>query len=130
AVVPAGARATLAWRRTLESLETRGVRVIGYGPDLFPAFSCRSSGLRLDLRCDPPDEVARQLQAQAALGLRNGTLIANPIPAAHALPEAEIEAAIAGALADAARAGIAGKAVTPYLLARVTERTGGRSPAA
>jgi pseudouridine-5'-phosphate glycosidase len=67
------------------------------------------------------------LAAQAALGFPAGTVIANPIPEAHALPEAEIDAAIASALADADREGIAGKAVTPYLLARIVALTEGRS---
>jgi pseudouridine-5'-phosphate glycosidase len=130
AVVSAGAKAILDLPKTLEYLETRGVPVIGYGTDSFPAFYCRSSGLRLDLRCDTPEAVAALLQAQDALGLSAGTLIANPIPVAQALPEAEIEAAIDGALADAAREGVTGKAVTPYLLARIASLTGGRSLAA
>jgi pseudouridine-5'-phosphate glycosidase len=130
AVVSAGAKAILDLPKTLEYLETRGVPVIGYGTDWFPAFYCRSSGFRLELRCDTPDAVAALLRAQDALGLVAGTLIANPIPAAAALPAAEIEAAIAKAVAAAARDGVAGKALTPYLLARIAGFTDGRSLAA
>ncbi|MGK9167069.1 pseudouridine-5'-phosphate glycosidase [Inquilinus limosus] len=127
AVVCAGAKSILDLPKTLEYLETRGVPVIGYGTDTLPAFFCRSSGLPLALRRDTPEEVAAVLAAQAALGLPAGAVIANPIPEARALPEAEIDAAIAGALADAEREGIAGKAVTPYLLARIVALTEGRS---
>jgi pseudouridine-5'-phosphate glycosidase len=127
AVVCAGAKSILDLPKTLEYLETRGVPVIGYGTDTLPAFFCRSSGLALALRRDTPEEVAAALAAQAALGFPAGAVIANPIPEAHAMPEAEIEAVIARALADADREGIAGKAVTPHLLARIVALTEGRS---
>jgi len=127
AVVCAGAKSILDLPKTLEYLETRGVPVIGYGTDTLPAFFCRSSGLALALRRDTPEEVAAVLAAQAALDFPAGAVIANPIPEAHALPEAEINAVIAAALADADRDGIAGKAVTPYLLARIVALTDGRS---
>lgn len=127
AVVCAGAKSILDLPKTLEYLETRGVPVIGYGTDTLPAFFSRSSGLALALRRDTPEEVAAVLAAQAALGFPAGTVIANPIPEAHAMPEAEIDAVIASALADADREGIAGKAVTPYLLARIVALTEGRS---
>ncbi|MGO4128617.1 pseudouridine-5'-phosphate glycosidase [Inquilinus sp. YAF38] len=127
AVVCAGAKSILDLPKTLEYLETRGVPVIGYGTDTLPAFFSRSSGLTLALRRDTPDEVAALLAAQAALGFPAGAVIANPIPEAHAMPEAEIDAVIASALADTDREGIAGKAVTPYLLARIVALTKGRS---
>ena len=127
AVVCAGAKSILDLPKTLEYLETRGVPVIGYGTDTLPAFFTRSSGLALALRRDTPEEVAALLDAQAALGFPAGAVIANPIPEAHALPQAEIDAAIASALADAGREGVGGKGVTPYLLARIVALTGGRS---
>ena len=127
AVVCAGAKSILDLPKTLEYLETRGVPVIGYGTDTLPAFFSRSSGLALALRRDTPEEVAALLDAQAALGFPAGAVIANPIPEAHALPEAEIDAAITSALADAGREGVGGKDVTPYLLARIVALTGGRS---
>jgi pseudouridine-5'-phosphate glycosidase len=130
AVVSAGAKAILDLPKTLEYLETKGVPVVGYGTDLFPAFFSRSSGLALPLRCDTPQEVAAILLAQDRLGFGAATLIANPIPEAHALPEAEAEAAIGRALAEAASRGVAGKALTPFLLDALVRLTDGRSLAA
>lgn len=130
AVVSAGAKAILDLPKTLEYLETRGVPVLGYCTDTFPAFYARSSGLALQLRCDTPDEVAAVLLAQDRLGFGTGTLIANPIPEAHALPGDEIEAAIVRAVSEAETKGITGKEVTPYLLAALVKLTEGRSLAA
>jgi pseudouridylate synthase len=130
AVVSAGAKAILDLPKTLEYLETKGVPVIGYRTDSFAAFFSRSSGLPLQLRCDTPDEVALILRTQDRLGSGSGTLIANPIPEAHALPAEEIEAVITRALAAADREGITGKEVTPYLLAALVKLTEGRSLAA
>jgi pseudouridine-5'-phosphate glycosidase len=126
AVVSAGAKSILDLPRTLEALETLGVLVIGYGTDEFPAFYSRHSGLRLEHRCDSPDELARILAARWELG-QGGVLIANPIPEDDALPAAQTDTAIAAAVAAAARAGIGGKALTPYLLAELARATGGAS---
>jgi pseudouridine-5'-phosphate glycosidase len=130
AVVCAGAKAILDLPKTLEVLETKGVPVIGYGTDELPAFWSRSSGLKAPLRLDTPAEVARLILTQDALGLPAGVLVANPIPAEVEIPAAELAPAIEAACREAERAGIAGKAVTPYLLERVLALTGGRSLAA
>jgi len=130
AVVCAGAKSILDIPKTLEVLETQGVPVVGYGTDFFPAFYARESGERLEHRLDSPAELAALLAAHAALGVPGGILIGNPVPEADALPAAEIEAIIAQAVAEAAAKGIASKAVTPFLLARIVELTGGRSLAA
>jgi pseudouridine-5'-phosphate glycosidase len=127
AVVSAGAKAILDLPGTLEALETAGVPVIGFGTDMFPAFYSRESGLKAPIRLDTAEDVAAMLNAKWRLGLPGGALIANPIPAEHEIPAAEIGATIEGALADAARQGIAGKAVTPFLLGRIVEMTAGRS---
>jgi len=127
AVICAGAKSILDLPKTLEFLETSGVPVIGYGTDEFPAFYCRSSGLALPHRCDTPAEVASVLRTQQVLGYPGGTVIANPIPVPDALSIGEIDAAIARALGEAEAEGIQGKDVTPYLLARLVELTGGRS---
>jgi pseudouridine-5'-phosphate glycosidase len=126
AVVSAGAKAILDLPRTLEVLETLGVLVIGYRADEFPAFYTRRSGLRLEHRCDTPEEVARILAARWALG-QGGVLIANPIPEEAELPAETIEAAIDDALANAAREGVGGKALTPYLLSALARTTAGAS---
>ena len=126
AVVCAGAKAILDLPKTLEVLETRGVPVIGYGTGDFPAFWTRSSGLRADHRCDTPGEVAALLALQFGLGM-GGVLIGNPIPEADAMDADYIGAMIEQALADAAAAGISGKATTPFLLKRIFELTSGKS---
>jgi pseudouridine-5'-phosphate glycosidase len=130
AVISAGAKAILDLPKTLEYLETKGVPVVGYRTDTFPAFFSRSSGLSLELRCDTPDEVASILLMQDRLGFGTGTLIANPIPEEHALPEKDIEVALARALAEAKRKGVTGKEVTPHLLGALVELTDGLSLAA
>ncbi|HYD97737.1 MAG TPA: pseudouridine-5'-phosphate glycosidase [Alphaproteobacteria bacterium] len=127
AVVCAGAKAILDLPKTLEYLETRGVPVIGYGTDRLPAFYTRDSGLAVDQRADDPQTVARIMQMKWRLGLEGGLIVANPIPEADALDPAAIDGAIAQALAEAAERGIGGKAVTPFLLSRLGEITGGSS---
>jgi pseudouridine-5'-phosphate glycosidase len=127
AVVCAGAKALLDLPKTLEVLETRGVPVIAYGTDAFPAFWSRESGLAAPLRLDTPAEIAAMIRTQRALGYGGGTLIANPVPLADELTQSEIGAHIEQAVAEAAAAGIVGKAVTPYLLDRLFTLTGGRS---
>jgi pseudouridine-5'-phosphate glycosidase len=130
AVVCAGVKSILDIPLTLEYLETQGVPVVGYGTDQLPAFFARDSGFGVDARLDTPAQIARALQAQWAMGLRGGMVIANPVPEAHALPRERIDAAIDTALVDAAARGITGKAITPFLLERVNQLTGGDSLAA
>lgn len=126
-VVAAGAKAILDLPKTLEVLETQGVPVIAFGQDEFPAFWSRSSGLRAPLRMDDPAAIARAHRLRQALGLPGGQLVANPIPPEAEIPRDQILPVIETALADAARAGIAAKAVTPFLLQRIFELTQGRS---
>jgi pseudouridine-5'-phosphate glycosidase len=129
-VICAGAKAILDLPKTLEALETRGVPVIGYRSDAFPAFWSRDSGLAAPLRLDTPAEIARAHRLRQGLGLAGGQLVANPIPAEAEIPLGEIGRVIDAAVADAEADGVRGKAVTPYLLQRVMERTEGRSLAA
>ena len=127
AVVCAGAKAILDLRLTLEYLETHGVPVIGYRTDRLPAFWSRDSGLAVDVRADEPMEIARMMEAKWQLGLAGGLVIANPIPEAFELPRDEVERAIERASEEAAAQGVAGKALTPFLLERVNALTGGDS---
>ncbi len=127
AVVCAGAKSILDIPRTLEYLETKGVPVVGYGTSAFPAFYARESGCEVESRVEFPDEAAGLLQAKWDLGLSGGVLFANPIPREHALDAGELEAIIEAALAEMTERGITGKETTPFLLARVSELTGGRS---
>jgi pseudouridine-5'-phosphate glycosidase len=125
AVVCAGAKAILDLPRTVEMLETLGVPVLGFGTDEFPAFYRRSSGQRVDRRCDSVDDLACVARVHWELGSRTGVLIANPIPEADELPLAAYEQALEGALAEAAERGLRGREVTPFLLDRLRELTGG-----
>lgn len=127
AVVSAGVKSLLDIGRTLEVLETLGVPVITVASDDFPSFYSRSSGFRSPLRMDGADEVARAMKAKWDLGLAGGLVIANPIPVAEEIPEAEIGALIATAVAEAEEQGITGAAITPYLLGRIVELSGGES---
>ena len=127
AVVCAGAKAVLDLKLTLEYLETHGVPVIGFGTDELPAFYTRDSGWLVDYRLDDAASVARVMYAKWAAGLSGGLLITNPIPEEHAMPRLRVEVAIAQALQEAAAKGIGGKHITPFLLNRVSELTGGDS---
>lgn len=129
-VVAAGAKAILDLPKTLEVLETLGVPVIAYGQDDFPAFWSRSSGLRAPLRMDSAADIACAHLMRRQLGLTGGQLVANPIPVDAEIPRSEIDPVIATALTDALSQGVAAKAVTPFLLKRIFELTGGRSLAA
>src|SRR5580698_3030740 len=126
AVVCAGAKSILDIGKTLEYLESQGVAVCGYRCDEFPAFFARSSGVRLDHRCDGVHDLARMVRLQREIG-PGGVLIANPIPEAHALDADAIEKRIGEAVAEARAKGIEKKEVTPYLLGRIVELTEGRS---
>jgi pseudouridylate synthase len=127
AVISAGAKAILDLPRTLEILETLSVPVIGYQCDEFPAFYSRSSRLPIPMRADSAEEIAAILAARWRLSNEGGVLIANPIPDAEEIPAARIEGHVAAALQEARGRGIAGKDVTPFLLARIRDLTGGDS---
>lgn len=126
-VVCAGAKAILDLPATLEYLETAGVPVIGYQVTEFPAFYSRESGLRVSHTLDSPKAIADFWLTQRMLGLPGAVLIANPIPAAQAIPREEIEPHIADASREAVQRGIHGPGVTPFLLQRVGELTGQKS---
>ncbi|MGC1428333.1 MAG: pseudouridine-5'-phosphate glycosidase [Albidovulum sp.] len=126
-VVAAGAKAILDLPKTLEVLETLGVPVIAFGQDEFPAFWSKHSGLLAPLRMDSAGEIASAHLMRAQLGLAGGQLVANPIPDADEIAPATINPVIETALAEAAARGIAAKSVTPFLLARIFDLTGGRS---
>ncbi len=126
-VVSAGAKAILDIAATLEALETRGVPVIGLGTDRFPTFYRPSSEFGVDATVNDIGEAAAVVRAHRANPHAAGLLLANPIPEADALPQALVDEAIAKARADAARRGVRGRDVTPFLLGAVEEHTGARS---
>ena len=126
-VVCAGAKAILDLPATLEYLETQGVPVIGYQTDIFPAFYTRNSDIAVPHRVDTPAEAAGVYRAQRRLGLQQGILMANPIPAEYEIPRAEMEDFISRALRDAEESRVTGRDLTPFLLGRIVELTNGRS---
>ncbi|MCW5633716.1 MAG: pseudouridine-5'-phosphate glycosidase [Rubrivivax sp.] len=129
-VVCAGAKSILDLGLTLEVLETHGVPVLSAGQDDFAAFWVRESGHRADLRLDDPATQARFVRTKWNLGLAGGVLLSTPVPEADALPRAQVDGWIDTALAEAAHRGVTGKALTPFLLARIAELSGGASLAA
>lgn len=127
AVVCAGAKSILDLPLTLEYLETFGVPVLGYKTEEFPAFYTRKSGLGVDARMDSAAAIAEMLHIKWQLGLQGGAIIANPVPESHSLDPAYLNSIIEQALSQAADEGVKGKAVTPYLLAKIKELTAGKS---
>jgi pseudouridine-5'-phosphate glycosidase len=130
AVVSAGAKAILDLAKTLELLETLGVPVVGYRTSAFPAFYSADSGLALEMRAESPEEIAILFRAQRSLGVEQGMLVANPIPPEAEIPKVVMDGYLARAQEALEREGIEGKQVTPFLLAKVLEYSGGKSLAA
>jgi pseudouridylate synthase len=126
-VVCAGAKAILDLNATVEFLETVSVPVIGYQTDDFPAFYSRSSGLPVTTSAGSPEQIVAIARAHWALGNNSAVLVVNPLTESSALPPADIEVAVIAALKEAEGIGLRGKAVTPFLLARVSALTGGAS---
>ena len=126
-VVCAGAKAILDLPATMEYLETQGVPVIGYQTNDFPAFYSISSGMKLNMRADSAEEVAKIAETHWSLGLKSGILLVVPPPKETAIPAKEVELWVEEALRQAELKGIHGNATTPYLLAKVSALSGGRS---
>jgi len=126
-VISAGIKSILDIGRSLEYLETHGVPVVAYGQDDFPAFYTRESGYKGPLRLDTPYDVAKMMGTKWALGLKGGAIIGNPIPEEHSMPNEIIDTAINLALEKAAKLGITGKNITPFLLDAIKDITEGRS---
>jgi pseudouridine-5'-phosphate glycosidase len=126
-VVSAGAKAILDIAKTLETLETLGVPVIGYQTDVFPAFWSRVSAFDLVLRMDTAQEIAQAHAMKTKLKLSGGQLVANPVPQDNEIPPQEIEPIVERAVQQADERGISGKALTPFLLGAIVEATGGAS---
>ncbi len=124
-VVCSGAKSVLDLPATREWLETHGVTVVGYGCDEMPAFYARASGLPVDVRADTAAEAARLAEARDRLGLEAALLVAVPVPSESAPDERRTEEALKEALDEAERRGVRGRELTPFLLSRVAERSGG-----
>jgi pseudouridine-5'-phosphate glycosidase len=126
-VVSAGVKSILDIPATLERLETLSVTVVGYQTSRFPAFWLSDSGYDLDWRADSPEEIADIMAARTAFGEQSALLIANPLPAALQLDPGVLDGALTDALAVATDQGVRGKAVSPFLLDRIQQVTGGMS---
>lgn len=127
AVICAGVKSILDIGKTLEKLETLGVPVLGYQTEEFPSFYTRKSGFGVDYRFEAPAECAKMLKTKWDLNLDGGVVIANPIPSQYEAQEAVITEAIHIAIAEANKNNVKGKEVTPFLLSKVKEITGGES---
>ena len=126
-VVCSGAKIVLDLPATREWLETYGVTVLGWQCDELPAFYSRSSGLKIDQRVETPAEVAAIAAARNDLGMNSAVIVAVPVPAAAEVPSAEVEKLLAESLKAANQQGIKGNEVTPFLLARLSERSNGKT---
>ena len=130
AVVCSGAKSILDLGKTLEYLETKGVPVMGYQTNIFPAFYTRNSAHQVDYRVDEIDMMAEMLRVKWNLGLEGSAIITNPIPEKYAMDQDYMDNLVSEALEEAGQQGIGGKNLTPYMLKKVQEMTDGKSLAA
>lgn len=126
-VVCAGAKAILDLPATLEYLETMAVPVVGYGTDEFPAFYSRKSGLNVSARLDSPQEIVEFAKVHWKLGMKSAVLVCQPLSPEEELPREKVDGAIEQARREAKEQSIHGQPLTPFLLARLSELTGGES---
>lgn len=126
-VVCSGAKVILDLPATREWLETWGITVLGWRCDEMPGFYVRSSGLPVDERIEEIDELAAVANAREELGLQSALLLTVPVPPEFEMDGGELERILGDAVTEAERREISGKAITPFLLSAVGERTGGRS---
>ena len=129
-VVCSGAKIVLDLPRTREWLETNGITVLGWQCDEMPAFYSRSSGLEIDERVENGNETAAIIRARDELGLKSSVLVTVPVPSHFEIDRDELESILADALTLADEQEISGKAITPFLLSQMSERSGGRTLAA
>jgi pseudouridylate synthase len=124
-VVCSGAKIVLDLPATREWLETHGITVVGYQCDEMPAFYSRQSGLPIDVRVDSAEEVVRIFVAQRGLGLSNALLVTVPVPVDSEIPSAQLEQTLNAALSEAEQQRVSGRELTPFLLSRMSQLSGG-----
>jgi pseudouridine-5'-phosphate glycosidase len=124
-VVCSGAKIVLDLPATREWLETHGVTVVGYQCDEFPAFYSRSSGLPVDTRANSAAEVAALFRAQRSLRIDSALVVTVPVPEEFEVPQEQLRTVLDQALESAARKGIGGRELTPFLLSQMAERSQG-----
>lgn len=127
AVVCSGAKSILDIGRTVEHLETHGVPVVGYRTSSFPAFYLRDCDYAVPYRLNKPSQIAELIKMKWSLGLKGGVVVANPIPVEFEANADVVQKAIDHAFSDAKKENISGKGLTPFLLERVEQLTGGES---
>jgi pseudouridine-5'-phosphate glycosidase len=126
-VVCSGPKSIVDPAATLERLEELGVGVVGFGVDRLPFFLSRNSGLDLEHHTDSVADVAAMARARGELSVQSALLVCNPVPEDAALPDEGVRTAVRACIEEAGRRGVTGKAVTPFLLTCLGERTGGAS---
>ncbi|UYP00527.1 pseudouridine-5'-phosphate glycosidase [Oceanotoga sp. DSM 15011] len=126
-VICAGAKAILDLKLTLEYLETLGVPVLGYKTEELPAFYSRESGLKVNYKVESPEEIACIMKSKWDLNINGGVLVTNPIPKKMSMNTNFINKAIDASIEEADSLGIEGKELTPFLLAKIKDLTGGSS---
>jgi pseudouridine-5'-phosphate glycosidase len=124
-VVCSGAKIVLDLPATREWLETYGITVVGYGCDEMPGFYSRQSGLPIDVRCDSPEKVVQLFRAQRELGIESALLVTVPVPVEAEVPQEILNRILDESLRDAEDSNITGRDLTPFLLARMAERSDG-----
>ncbi len=125
-VVSAGAKSILDLPKTLEYLETKGVLVVGFGTDEFPAFYTRESGLNI-LKANTAKDIAEIYSKKESIGISSAILVANPIPEKYEIPKEKVDKWIEQAVRESFDKGVKGKKLTPFLLARIVEISGGKA---
>jgi len=125
--ISAGVKAILDIPKTLEYLETIAVPVVGYQTNEFPAFYSRSSGSKITASCNTPVEIAKIFKAHKELKLQSTLLVANPVPKSDEISKKFIDKYIDIALVECSEKNVTGKAVTPFILKRIVELSGGKS---
>jgi pseudouridine-5'-phosphate glycosidase len=124
-IVCSGAKIVLDLPATREWLETHGITVVGYRTDEMPAFYSRRSGLPVDVRADSVEEVAKIAEARRELKLEGATLVCVPVPEEAEIPSRDLQEVLTEALHEAEKKNVAGRELTPFLLSRMSERSGG-----
>lgn len=124
-VVCSGAKIVLNLPATREWLETHGITVVGYQCDELPAFYSRESGLSVDATVNSAKEVAELLTAQRLLGMKSALLVVVPVPAAAEVPSEMLSRVLDDAVKEAEKSGVGGRELTPFLLSRMAQQSGG-----
>lgn len=124
-IVCAGAKAILDLPATREWLETQGVCIVGWQTDVMPAFYSRKSDLKTDFAAQTVEEIAEIVAARDALQMPNAILVTAPVPAEFEFPAEKVEEILQKALSEAQTEKISGKEITPFLLRKMAESSGG-----